>query len=201
MAYIFIVDAQINVRRLIKNIMAKEGHDTNTFATSEEALESINKGDRPDLMFLDLKMPKMNGFDFIERLEELGCSFPIVVVSELDKPDIIRKAFIKGVCDYITKPFAPEELTEAFEDCVRAEEGLQKRSRQIQRLIKDEKISRANKEIRKLIRDFPDSPYPHYLLSLISSEDKKIKHLKAALALDENFREARELLEKKDENN
>ncbi|MFO7882463.1 MAG: response regulator [Kosmotogaceae bacterium] len=196
MADIFIVDAQINVRRLIKNILIKEGHNVVTFATSEEALDSIKKSDRPDLMFLDLKMPNMNGFTFIETLEEIGCSFPIVVVTELDKPDMIRKAFLMGVCDYITKPFAPQELTEAFENCVRAEEGLQKRVRQIKKMLKDEKISKATKEIRRLIRDFPDSPYPHYLLSLTSGEDKKIKHLKAALALDENFREAKELLEK-----
>jgi DNA-binding NtrC family response regulator len=199
MADIFIVDPQVNVRRLIKNILTRRGHNIYTFATSEEALDSIKKGDRPVLMFLDLKMPKMNGFDFIEKLEELGCSFPIVVVTELDKPDIIRKAFIMGVCDFITKPFAPQELTEAFENCVRAEEGLQKRVRQIEKLIKDEKISKATREIRRLIKDFPDSPYPHYLFALVSGEDKKTKHLKAALALDENFKEARELLEKKEE--
>ncbi len=201
MANIFIVDAQINVRRLIKNIMINDGHNVVTFATSEEALDSIKKGEHPDLMFLDLKMPKMSGYDFIETLEELGCSFPIVVVTELDKPEMIRKAFLIGVCDYITKPFAPQELTEAFENCVRAEEGLQKRVRQIKKLLKDEKNSRATKEIRRLIRDFPDSPYPHYLLSLVSDEEKRIKHLKAAIALDESFKDARELLEKEQDNN
>ena len=77
-----------------------------------EALELVNRS-MPDLIFLDIKMPEMNGFEVAEKLQELDIPLGIIFTTAYDKFAI--KAFEINALDYILKPFSRERLEKSIE--------------------------------------------------------------------------------------
>ncbi|HNS66509.1 MAG TPA: response regulator, partial [Mesotoga infera] len=160
MALVYVVDDELNVRRIIKQTMENEGNEVNGFVTAEEALEAIEKR-QPDLIFMDLTLPSMDGVQFLKELEDRAYSIPVVVVSAITSPESIRAVFKLGIVDFLTKPFTPQELRQAAELSLKNEESLQKRARDIRRLIEEKEFRKDNSLLRELFADFPSSPYPH----------------------------------------
>ncbi|AKI97629.1 response regulator [Kosmotoga pacifica] len=200
MAKIYAIDDEPSIRRLIKMIMEKENHEVITFATAEEGLKAIEK-ETPNLLFVDLGLPEMSGLELIKIIEERLYSFPIVVVSEITIAEAIIEAFKHGICDFITKPFTPTELIESFEKCYISTDTLLKRKKEVISLIESGKTLHASKLVSRLFANFPNSPVPHYLFALLASSwNKELarRHLNAAIALDPEYSEAKELLNKID---
>lgn len=83
--------------------LKREGFDTEVVVNGEEALESIRK-QVPDVMLLDLVMPKMDGFSLIAEIKKEGFDLPpTIVLSNLDQSADIHKAKEMGVADYVVK--------------------------------------------------------------------------------------------------
>jgi DNA-binding response OmpR family regulator len=116
---ILIVDDEAHIRRLIEQTLEEledAGVQLLTAANGEEALATI-KAEKPQLVFLDVMMPKMNGFDVCHAVKnELGLKDIYIIMltakgQEFDK----QKGQEAGVDIYITKPFDPDELLEKAE--------------------------------------------------------------------------------------
>ena len=116
---ILIVDDEAHIRRLIEQTLEEledAGVQLLTAANGEEALATI-KAEKPQLVFLDVMMPKMNGFDVCHAVKnELGLKDIYIIMltakgQEFDK----QKGQEAGVDIYITKPFDPDELLEKVE--------------------------------------------------------------------------------------
>jgi DNA-binding response OmpR family regulator len=116
---ILIVDDEAHIRRLIEQTLEEledAGVQLLTAANGEEALAAI-KAEKPQLVFLDVMMPKMNGFDVCHVVKnELGLKDIYIIMltakgQEFDK----QKGQEVGVDIYITKPFDPDELLEKAE--------------------------------------------------------------------------------------
>ena len=90
----------------------KEGFETEVVTDGEQALASVRKS-RPDVILLDLVMPKMDGFSFLAALKKEGIPIPpTLVLSNLDQSADIHKAKEMGVVDYIVKGKSDlEEIT------------------------------------------------------------------------------------------
>ena len=115
-AKILIVDDEAHIRRLIEQTLEEledVGVQLLTASNGEEALATI-KAEKPQLVFLDVMMPKMNGFDVCHIVKnELGLKDIYIVMltakgQEFDK----QKGQEAGVDIYMTKPFDPDELLE-----------------------------------------------------------------------------------------
>ncbi|MGC9321800.1 MAG: response regulator [Kosmotogaceae bacterium] len=201
MALVYVVDDELNVRRIVKKAMENEDNEVHTFVTAEEALEEIEKR-KPDLLFTDLSLPSMNGIQFLNELKNRAYSIPVIVVSSDTSPASMRSAFKAGIVDFLTKPFTPQEIRDAFELALREQDSIYKRAREIRRLIEEGETGSAESLMSKLFSDFPDSPFPHFLYALLVAKDKPklaIKHLKASLSLDGDFKEASDELKKLEE--
>ena len=201
MALVYVVDDELNVRRIVKKAMENEDNEVHTFVTAEEALEEIEKR-KPDLLFTDLSLPSMNGIQFLNELKNRAYSIPVIVVSSDTSPESMRSAFKAGIVDFLTKPFTPQEIRDAFELALREQDSIYKRAREIRRLIEEGETGSAESLMSKLFSDFPDSPFPHFLYALLVAKDKPklaIKHLKASLSLDGDFKEASDELKKLEE--
>jgi CheY-like chemotaxis protein len=77
------------------------------------ALELIRKTDCADVIFLDIKMPGIDGFDFLERLRNISLSKKIKVImltSSLRPEDKLRAFSYKAVIEYLEKPLTPEKV-------------------------------------------------------------------------------------------
>jgi len=201
MALVYVVDDELNVRRIVKKTMENEDNEVHTFVTAEEALEEIEKR-KPDLLFTDISLPSMNGIQFLKELKNRGYSIPVIVVSSDTSPESMRSAFKAGIVDFLTKPFTPQEIRDAAELALREEDSIYKRAREIKRLIEEGETAKAESLMGNLFSDFPGSPFPHFLYALLVAKDNPrvaIKHLKASLSLDEDFKDASDELKKLEE--
>lgn len=83
-------------------------------AVAEDGAEAIRKleTDKPDLVLLDLVMPKLNGLDALQTMKdnEATRDIPVIVLSARAQEEDIQRAMELGAADYMAKPFRPEEL-------------------------------------------------------------------------------------------
>jgi two-component system alkaline phosphatase synthesis response regulator PhoP len=119
---ILIVDDEAHVRLLIEQALEDledEGVELLLATNGEEALEII-RAERPQLVFLDVMMPRLNGFDVCHTVKhELGLHDVYVVMLTAKGQEFDRqKGHEVGADTYITKPFDPDELLEMAEQAL-----------------------------------------------------------------------------------
>ena len=108
MQKILIVDDEKEIRDLIEIYLKSEGYETLKAADGEEALNILNRED-PDLIILDIMMPKMNGIDACLKIREER-QMPIIMLSAKSEDVDKILGLNMGADDYLTKPFNPLEL-------------------------------------------------------------------------------------------
>jgi len=81
----------------------------------QEALEKV-EAERPDLILLDVEMPRMDGYTFIRHLRRLKTcrDIPVIVITGYPNGDLRSFAAEKGAVDFLEKPFPPEALLESI---------------------------------------------------------------------------------------
>lgn len=102
-AKVLIVDDNPSIRYLLKASLSSYGFQTALAENGQVALEQLDQ-ERPDLVFLDLMMPVMDGWGVLERLQGRTDLPPIVVISALDSQEDKDRALGLGVTAYVSKP-------------------------------------------------------------------------------------------------
>ena len=109
---ILIMEDEKILQDLLKKKLEKEGHDVLAVDDGEEGLKVI--GDyMPDLLLLDIMMPKVDGFEVLEKIkkDEILSSIPVIIISNSGQPVEIKRAISLGIADYIVKvDFDPDEV-------------------------------------------------------------------------------------------
>jgi len=105
---VLVVDDEPQIRRALRTSLSAHGCEVSTAGTGEEALEKA-AGSYPDLIFLDLGLPDMDGTEVVRRLRGFS-EVPVIVLSVRDTQSDKVKALDAGADDYLTKPFGMEEL-------------------------------------------------------------------------------------------
>lgn len=106
---ILIVDDEAGVRDLLADALKMAGFETIVASDGLTAL-TLQRKHEPELMIIDINMPKMDGFELVERLRSSGVDTPVLMLSARgDKTDVTKGLRI-GADDYVKKPFGLEEL-------------------------------------------------------------------------------------------
>jgi two-component system OmpR family response regulator len=106
---IMIIDDEAGVRELLGDALKLAGFETLTAADAMIA-QTLLRTTKPDLLVVDINMPLMDGFEFIERIRGNGDNTPALMLSARgDRADVTRGLTL-GADDYVTKPFGLEEL-------------------------------------------------------------------------------------------
>ena len=106
---ICIVEDEKAINDLVAQYLKKEGYETRSYYTYEEA--SVHVGDEDvSLWILDIMLDDKSGFDLIEDIRGQGKDIPVIFMSARDKEFDRIIGLEKGSDDYITKPFSPKEL-------------------------------------------------------------------------------------------
>lgn len=115
MATVLIAEDEENVRRYVRTVLEGEGHTVYEAPDGQRALEEIARNN-PDILLLDMKMPKLDGLGVLRKLAADDDSMPRVVLltGATDEEDFLR-GWGAGADDYISKPFEPETLLGAIE--------------------------------------------------------------------------------------
>lgn len=106
---ILVVDDMESLRTMVKGYLTQEGYRVVTAANGREAL-FVARQERPDLILLDLMMPEMGGYDFINAYAREGDAPIIILTARVEEGDKVLGLEL-GADDYLTKPFSLRELT------------------------------------------------------------------------------------------
>jgi len=110
---ILVVDDEVYIVHILDFSLRMEGYEVLTALDGEQALEKV-KSERPDLIVLDIMMPKLDGYDTCKRLKASPDTrdIPVILLSAKGRNVDQRMGFEAGADDYITKPFSPRKLVE-----------------------------------------------------------------------------------------
>ncbi len=111
MAKILIVDDETEFTEMVAFRLTKAGYEVSTAADGEDGLEKVRLG-HPDLVLLDIWMPKMDGYQVIQELKQVPetARIPIIFLTASTLPQTLEKIKAAGAADYILKPFDPPAL-------------------------------------------------------------------------------------------
>ncbi|MDD2539454.1 MAG: response regulator [Desulfuromonadaceae bacterium] len=106
---IIIIDDEPVILELLSNIFNARNWETKTFQDGTQALNFMEENP-PDLILLDISMPKMNGYELCREVKRRGLKAPVVFLSGMAQKEDIIRGFQAGGVDYITKPFHYQEV-------------------------------------------------------------------------------------------
>lgn len=120
MAKILIVEDEKALSDAYALVLKNEGHHIDTAHNGEEAIDKFKK-DKPELVLLDLRMPKMDGIEFLKKIDPVNknSSVQVIVFSNYDNQREIEDAYKYGATKYILKAWAsPKELIRLSEEAL-----------------------------------------------------------------------------------
>lgn len=109
MFQILVVDDDKNIRRYLCTVLTQAGYHAQPAASAEDALLMLDTSG-VDLIILDVMMPGMDGYHFTRLLRDCHNNLPIMMLSAKELPEDIKKGFLAGTDDYMTKPMDEEEM-------------------------------------------------------------------------------------------
>lgn len=116
MANILIVDDEPDVLYLVEKILMKDGHAVKTADSGRNSLEMLKKGEKPDLIFMDVMMPGENGWEICRKIKEnpdykdIKVAILTIRGEEEDKKESMEYAMADM---HINKPFRRDEITKS----------------------------------------------------------------------------------------
>ncbi len=117
MAKILIAEDDLDIRELVVLALQFHGHQVTSAADGVQAVEKAQE-DTFDLILMDVRMPRMTGYEACRRLRELEATreVPIIFLSAKGQETEIKAGMDAGATQYILKPFAPDSLAERIND-------------------------------------------------------------------------------------
>ena len=112
MARIVIAEDERDIRDLVAFTLRFAGHEVTTASNGEEAVE-LAKKEKPDIILLDVRMPRMTGYDACRAIKKIPAlvDTPVVFLSAKGQEEEIETGMAVGAEEYMLKPFAPDELS------------------------------------------------------------------------------------------
>lgn len=112
MAHILVAEDERDIRELINFTLMFAGHKVTQAANGAEALELAPKV-KPDLIMMDVRMPKMTGYEACRQMKQIDeiKNIPVIFLSAKGQDEEVQTGIDVGAVEYILKPFAPEDLT------------------------------------------------------------------------------------------
>ena len=106
---ILVVDDEMIVREALSNYLREDGYEAVAVETGEEALKKV-EGERWNVLFVDLKMPGMDGLAVLREVKKITSDLPVIIITAYASIDSAVQAMKDGAYDYIVKPFSSKEL-------------------------------------------------------------------------------------------
>jgi len=149
---ILIIDDEENFRHMLSVILKKEKYEVETAANGEEGLQKLTSSTF-DQILCDIRMPGMDGLDFLREVQKLGNGSSIIMMSAYGTIDTAIEAMKLGAYDYISKPFKPDEIILTLRKA-EERERLRRENEQLRKEVKKEysfeKIVSKNEKMQKI---------------------------------------------------
>ena len=103
MPRVLVVDDEPDFIELLREFLTAKGYEVIAASNGEETLRKV-KQERPHLILLDVRMPKMNGLEVLKQVREIDHEVGVIMVTAVNEEETGRQALKLGAFDYITKP-------------------------------------------------------------------------------------------------
>ena len=120
---VLMIDDEVNARKVVKLILEREGYRTLTASNGEEGLV-LAKVEQPDVILLDVMMPKMSGYDMLKRLREDQDTqqIPVIIVTARGTEHDIATSFRLGAIFHLQKPYETKDMLQKIAVALRLPE-------------------------------------------------------------------------------
>jgi RNA polymerase sigma factor (sigma-70 family) len=125
---VFIVDDDPSVRDALGLLLGVRGYRTAVFANAEDFLQAWNP-DWTGCILVDIRMPGIDGLALQQRLIDIDCSLPVIIITGHGDVALARQAFKANASDFLEKPFDHDKLIDAI-DCALRQEAVALKERQ-----------------------------------------------------------------------
>jgi len=112
---ILIVDDELGIRELFYDLFSRKGYKTLTAPGGEGAIEIVNK-EKPDLVLLDIKMPKLDGIETLKKIRKFDSKIKVVMLTALEHADLERQARLSGASGFLRKSLALDVISRAVDE-------------------------------------------------------------------------------------
>jgi len=107
--HVLVVDDEKDIRDGSERILSRIGFQVTTVSSGNEALEILTN-EKVSIVFLDLKMPGMNGMEVLERIREMDEAILVIIITGYATVETAIEAMKQGAYDFIPKPFEPDQM-------------------------------------------------------------------------------------------
>jgi len=193
MAKILVIDDEKSIRNTLKEILEYEGHEVQDAADGLEGLKKI-EAEKFDIVLCDIKMPKMDGLELLDKIMEIQSETPVIMISGHGTIETAVEAIKKGAYDFISKPLDLNRMLITLRNAL-DRSSLVKETKTLKK-----KISRSNDmvgdsaPIRK-IKEMIAKVAPSDARVLITGENGTGKELVAKWVHEQSDRNASPLVE------
>jgi two-component system, OmpR family, alkaline phosphatase synthesis response regulator PhoP len=121
---ILVVDDEPYILRSLRYLLAREGYEVETASDGEEGLARVREL-RPRLVFLDIMMPRMSGYEVCEQIKQDPslAGTHVIMLSARGQQSDRERGFLGGADEYMTKPFSPREVAARARAVLTADPG------------------------------------------------------------------------------
>lgn len=107
---ILVVDDALFMRAMLKKVLNEAGFDQVIEAVDGEEADLVYEKEKPDLVLMDISMPKLNGIEALKRIKKREPEALVIMCSAVGQEAMIIEAMDAGAYEFIVKPFKPEQI-------------------------------------------------------------------------------------------
>ncbi|WZL82421.1 response regulator [Vallitaleaceae bacterium 9-2] len=160
---LLIIDDEPEIRKGIKNVIQWEANNITVCAEASNGIEALSLIDeiRPDIILVDIRMPKMDGLELLKVLKEQNTPFHAIVLSSYDEFSYAQQAMALGVQSYLLKPSRPAQILDAVLKIIASIESASAKEQKIAELYNQVKHKNSLLKDRYLIQCIEGNPPVH----------------------------------------
>ena len=113
---LLVIDDEPNMRSSLSDILSGEDYAVRAVESAEEGLGALGEGEF-FMVISDARLQGMSGYELLRRVRSRWPDLPVLIITAFATPKLAVEAIKAGAIDYLSKPFAPEELLHAVERC------------------------------------------------------------------------------------
>jgi two-component system phosphate regulon sensor histidine kinase PhoR len=144
------------IQILTDYVLSPQGYVPLAALNGEEGLR-MALSEEPDLVILDLRMPKMPGLEVLQKLRELQCPVPVIVITAYGSEEVVVRALRLGANDYVAKPFELDEMIHVIERVLSESRQEKERAQLSQELEKS--VKELTKEIELILHGIDEGVF------------------------------------------
>lgn len=198
MKEVLVVDDTKNIRNLLTTCLELKNYKVITAEDGKSAIDIVSKENSDiDIIFLDIRMPEMNGTEVLKKIRDMGVKCPVIIMTAYATVKNAIDCTRLGAVAYLQKPFSPDRVSSVLDEIIASAENFEIKENLIQEeenainrvkeLIAEEKYEEAHLGLKSALAINPYNKEIYKLISQVNMETNDIDKAKLFKTIYELF--------------